>query len=83
VLDVSALGASTPASADRRVTSLRNQERRAIEEALRQTRGRVSGPRGAAALLELPSTTLESKIERLRIDKHRFRSGRDSRGPRP
>jgi len=83
LLDVSTLGAGAPAGADRRVTSLKSQERRAIEEALRQTRGRVSGPRGAAALLELPSTTLESKIQRLRIDKHRFQSGRDARGPRP
>ncbi len=80
VLDISALGAAAPASAERRVTSLKSQERRAIEEALRQTRGRVSGPRGAAALLDLPSTTLESKIQKLRIDKHRFRSARDPRG---
>ncbi len=79
VLDVSALGAGGPSGAERRVTSLRSQERRAIEDALRQTRGRVSGPRGAAALLDLPSTTLESKIQKLRIDKHRFRSARDGR----
>ncbi|HYX19250.1 MAG TPA: sigma 54-interacting transcriptional regulator, partial [Thermoanaerobaculia bacterium] len=82
LLDVSTLGASAPAGAERRVASLKSQERRAIEDALRQTRGRVSGPRGAAALLELPSTTLESKIQRLRIDKHRFQSERDARGPR-
>jgi formate hydrogenlyase transcriptional activator len=83
VLDVSALGASAPASPERRATSLKSQERRAIEEALRRTRGRVSGPRGAAALLDLPSTTLESKIQKLRIDKHRFQSGREGRSSRP
>jgi formate hydrogenlyase transcriptional activator len=81
VLDLSSL-TPAPGAAERRVTSLKSQERRAIEDALRQTRGRVSGPRGAAALLELPSTTLESKIQKLRIDKHRFRSGRDPRGAR-
>jgi formate hydrogenlyase transcriptional activator len=82
VLDLSSLATGAAATVERRVTSLKGQERRAIEEALRQTRGRVSGPRGAAALLELPSTTLESKIQKLRIDKHRFRSGRDQRGAR-
>jgi len=54
--------------------SLREQERRAIEEALASSHGRVSGAAGAAARLGIPSTTLESKIRRLRIDKHRFQS---------
>ena len=79
VLDVSALEARAPSPSDRRPTTLRDQERHAIEDALRKTRGRVAGQHGAAALLDLPSTTLESKIQKLRIDKHRFRSTRDSR----
>ena len=54
--------------------SLRDTERRQIEEALAQTAGRVSGAKGAAVLLGIPSTTLESRIKRLGIDKHRFRS---------
>ncbi|MGH9436215.1 MAG: helix-turn-helix domain-containing protein, partial [Terriglobia bacterium] len=58
---------------------LQSQERDAIEAALRCTRGRVSGPRGAAALLGIPSTTLESRIQRLGIDKFAFKSGRQER----
>jgi hypothetical protein len=33
----------------------------------------VAGPFGAAARLRLPSTTLESKIKALGIDKRRFK----------
>jgi formate hydrogenlyase transcriptional activator len=59
---------------------LQGQERETIEAALRSARGRISGSRGAAALLGIPSTTLESKIQRLGIDKFRFKSaGRDRR----
>jgi transcriptional regulator with GAF, ATPase, and Fis domain len=35
-----------------------------IAEALRQSNGRVYGPRGAAALLEMKPTTLASRIRR-------------------
>jgi formate hydrogenlyase transcriptional activator len=48
-------------------------ERAVIEEALRATSGRVSGPVGAATRLGLPRSTLESKIRSLGINKHRFR----------
>jgi len=51
-----------------------NREREAIEAALTESRGRVSGPVGAAAKLGIPRTTLESKIRNLGIDKFRFRS---------
>jgi formate hydrogenlyase transcriptional activator len=50
------------------------QEKEIIEAALAQTRGRVSGPSGAARKLGIPSTTLESRIRSLKINKHRFRS---------
>jgi formate hydrogenlyase transcriptional activator len=49
------------------------EEREAIETALAATGGRVSGPSGAAAQLNLPSSTLESKIRALKIDKFRFK----------
>ena len=49
------------------------QEKGIIEAALAETRGRVSGPAGAAAKLGIPSTTLESKIKSLKINKHQFR----------
>jgi hypothetical protein len=37
-------------------------------------RTRVSGPRGAAVKLGIPRSTLESKIQRLRIAKYYFKS---------
>ena len=43
-----------------------------IESALAKSRGKVAGPRGAAARLGIPPSTLESKIKQLRIDKRRF-----------
>jgi formate hydrogenlyase transcriptional activator len=45
-----------------------------IEAALAETRGRVSGPSGAAARLGIPASTLESKIKALKINKDRFKS---------
>jgi transcriptional regulator with GAF, ATPase, and Fis domain len=50
------------------------QERDMIEAALKDTRGRVFGPTGAAAKLGIPRSTLESKIRSLKIDKNRFRT---------
>jgi PAS domain S-box-containing protein len=50
------------------------QEKDMIEAALKDTRGRVSGPTGAAAKLGIPRSTLESKIRSLNIDKNRFRA---------
>jgi formate hydrogenlyase transcriptional activator len=44
-----------------------------IEAVLRETRGRVYGPRGAAARLGLPATTLDSQIRALSINKHQFK----------
>jgi DNA-binding NtrC family response regulator len=56
------------------VTTLTMKERTSIEDALAATRGRVSGPSGAAARLGIPASTLESKIRSLKINKHQFRS---------
>jgi formate hydrogenlyase transcriptional activator len=50
------------------------QEKDMIEAALKETRGRVFGPTGAAAKLGIPRSTLESKIKSLKIDKNRFRT---------
>jgi formate hydrogenlyase transcriptional activator len=52
---------------------LRNEEREAIESALRLSRGRISGPDGAAKRLGLAASTLEFRIKRLGIDKFSFR----------
>jgi DNA-binding NtrC family response regulator len=50
------------------------REKKAIEAALAECQGRVSGPDGAAAKLGIPHQTLESKIARFGIDKRRFKS---------
>jgi formate hydrogenlyase transcriptional activator len=52
--------------------NLVNQEKALIEEALAKTKGRISGQSGAAALLGMPPSTLDSKIKTLKIDKRRF-----------
>jgi DNA-binding NtrC family response regulator len=49
------------------------QEKDMIEAALAESNGRVSGPRGAAAKLGIPQSTLDSKIKSLKINKHQFR----------
>jgi PAS domain S-box-containing protein len=50
------------------------QEKEIIEAALKECRGRIFGPTGAAAKLGIPRSTLESKIRSLKINKNRFRS---------
>jgi len=55
------------------VGKLVEHQRDMIEAALPESKGRVSGPSGAAARLGIPSSTLESKIKALRIKKHRFK----------
>jgi len=49
-------------------------EREIIEEALRESQGRIFGPSGAAAKLGIARSTLESKIRSLNINKHRFKA---------
>jgi len=49
-------------------------EKEAIEAALVQCRGRISGPAGAATKLGIPDSTLDAKIRRLGIDRYRFKS---------
>jgi hypothetical protein len=50
------------------------EEKEIIEAALRETKGRVFGPSGAAAKLGMPGTTLDSKIKSLKISKNRFKT---------
>src|ERR1700719_4179589 len=52
--------------------TLQNQERKIIETALAESKGKVAGPEGAAAKLGIPRSTLDSKIKQLRIKKRRF-----------
>jgi transcriptional regulator with GAF, ATPase, and Fis domain len=53
---------------------LEAQEKNMIENALEASCGRVFGPKGAAAKLGIPRSTLESKIKSLKIDRNRFRT---------
>ena len=57
------------------------EEREVIGAALAETRGRVSGPSGAAAKLGIPPSTLESKIRSMNINKYRFKASISSALP--
>jgi hypothetical protein len=50
--------------------SIEEEER--IESGLEKSRGRISGPRGAATRLGIPRTTLEAKIKRLTTNKYKY-----------
>jgi len=63
-----------PAAAQPLREDLVDQEKKRIEAALVEARGRVSGPSGAAAKLGMPASTLDSKIKSLHIDKRRFQT---------
>jgi formate hydrogenlyase transcriptional activator len=69
-------GRSTPSPASTQPLgdALGDRERAMIEGALAETKGRVSGPSGAAARLGLPRSTLESKIRSLGLNKNRFKT---------
>src|SRR5207247_267430 len=56
------------------VANLVEREREMIETALREADGLVSGPTGAATRLGIPRQTLESKIRKLGINRHRFKT---------
>lgn len=51
------------------------KEKEIIEQALRESQGRVFGPSGAAAKLGIARSTLEMKIRSLNINKNRFKAG--------
>ncbi len=54
--------------------NLFRRERELIESALRESKGKVSGPSGAAARLGIPRQTLDSRIKALGIDKYLFKT---------
>jgi formate hydrogenlyase transcriptional activator len=56
------------------VADLVEHEREMLEAALRQSEGIVGGPTGAAVKLGIPRQTLESKIRKLGINRHRFKT---------
>jgi len=69
------LGGAVEAVPARRplAAKLDDQEKAMIEAALTETQGQVSGPTGAAARLQMPPSSLESRIKSLGIEKRRFR----------
>jgi len=56
------------------VDDLSRREKELIEAALEESKGKTSGPSGAATKLGIPRQTLDSRIKVLRIDKYRFRN---------
>jgi formate hydrogenlyase transcriptional activator len=54
--------------------ALVSQEKQMIEAALKESRGRIFGPSGAAVKLGISRSTLESRIKSLHINKFRFRA---------
>jgi DNA-binding NtrC family response regulator len=50
-------------------------EREIIEAVLAETRGRLSGPSGAATKLKIPPSTLANRIKALKINKKQFKFG--------
>ena len=56
------------------VANLVEREKVMIETALREAEGVIGGPTGAAAKLGIPRQTLESKIKKLGINRHRFKT---------
>jgi hypothetical protein len=50
------------------------EEREIIANVLAETRGRMSGPSGAATRLGVPPSTIESMIRSMNINKYRFKS---------
>ncbi|EGJ32552.1 response regulator receiver protein [Moorena producens 3L] len=65
-------GESLEANSDEIFTSqqMAALERENIKRALKRTNWRISGEKGAATLLNIPSTTLSSKIKALGIHRH-------------
>ncbi len=57
---------------DGEILPLAEMERRYLERVLRHTGGRIYGAGGAAELLGLPPTTLQSRLKRLGVDRRRI-----------
>jgi len=64
----------SPATSVPLVANLVEREREMVETALREAEGVIGGPTGAAAKLGIPRQTLESKIRKLGINRHRFKT---------
>jgi len=70
----------SPAAGPVSIRTLVDAERAHITAVLRETKGLVGGPRGAAAQLGVPRTTLIARMQRLGIAKVRNRSVASTQG---
>jgi DNA-binding NtrC family response regulator len=61
------VGAAAQPEANSRVRTMEEMEREHILDVLKICKGKIFGPGGAAEMLNLPSTTLNSKIKKLGI----------------
>jgi formate hydrogenlyase transcriptional activator len=61
-------------SAPGTLPALADQEVEMITAALAESQGRISGPSGASARLNIPRQKLEYKIRQLGIDKYAYKS---------
>ena len=66
----SAASASSGKPGTTKTLTLEETERQHIIDVLEQTNWRVSGPKGAAAILGLKPTTLEARMKKLGIERH-------------
>jgi transcriptional regulator with GAF, ATPase, and Fis domain len=64
---------ASPSASRSRIEDRTSEERKIIEAALAESRGRIAGPTGAAAKLRVPRSTLESRIRTLNIQKSHFK----------
>jgi transcriptional regulator with GAF, ATPase, and Fis domain len=69
---LSSEGASRPESGPLTKT-VQNYQKEMIEAALAESNGKVAGPKGAAAKLGIPRSTLDGKIKQLKIKKYTVR----------
>jgi transcriptional regulator with GAF, ATPase, and Fis domain len=68
-----ALGRQEIAVSENGLGSLDDAVRRHIKAALKQARGRIEGPRGVAAMLQINPHTLRARMRKLKIDWAEFR----------
>lgn len=66
------LSAATPEQEQERIKSIEENERDHIIMVLKKCNGRIFGQGGAAELLDVPPTTLNSKMKKLGIQKDQF-----------
>jgi formate hydrogenlyase transcriptional activator len=73
-IDPGMLAYDSPRPVDAPAIAAGGSDRKAqIEAILRETRGKVYGPNGAAARLKIAGTTLDSQILALGIKKYQFK----------